>query len=138
MTIAPISSLATAAAAMSRWGRLPPSKIKGEKDGEMRVVGFAFGDGHQLCGVNSTNILLLSYSHWSGDRKHGYGVKHYSNGDYYEGQWERNLQDGRGRYVWSNGNEYIGEWKNGIIHGRGVLVANTHETHACLLKDARR
>ncbi|KAG6392899.1 hypothetical protein SASPL_147127 [Salvia splendens] len=52
-------------------------------------------------------ILLLSYSHWSGDRKHGYGVKHYSNGDYYEGQWERNLQDGRGRYVWSNGNEYI-------------------------------
>ncbi|KAK6132371.1 hypothetical protein DH2020_033892 [Rehmannia glutinosa] len=61
---------------------------------------------------------------WSGDRKHGYGIKHYSNGDYYEGQWKRNLQDGQGRYLWSNGNEYIGEWKNGVIHGRGVLVWN--------------
>ncbi|KAI7739492.1 hypothetical protein M8C21_003789, partial [Ambrosia artemisiifolia] len=46
---------------------------------------------------------------WLNDRKHGYGVKWYSNGDYYEGTWRRNLQEGNGRYVWKNGNEHLRE-----------------------------
>ncbi|XP_042430811.1 phosphatidylinositol 4-phosphate 5-kinase 1-like isoform X1 [Zingiber officinale] len=51
-----------------------------------------------------------------------YGCKWYVNGDYYEGEWRRNLQEGHGRYVWRSGNEYVGEWRNGAIAGRGALI----------------
>lgn len=55
-------------------------------------------------------------------RRHGAGAKSYANGDYYEGQWRRNMQDGHGRYVWATGNQYVGEWRGGVISGRGVLI----------------
>ncbi|KAG0471113.1 hypothetical protein HPP92_015659 [Vanilla planifolia] len=55
----------------------------------------------------------------SGHRKHGYGSKSYANGDFFEGQWRKNLQEGQGRDVWRNGNQYVGEWRSGVICGRG-------------------
>ena len=37
-----------------------------------------------------------------GERK-GQGILLYSNGNIYEGEWDRNLRQGRGRYLHTNG-----------------------------------
>lgn len=82
---------------------------------------------------------------WEQYRPNGKGKISYSNGDYYEGQWEmgklvegegkqrdanglyngqfkNGKRDGRGEYILNNGKEhYIGEYKDGFVHGRGEI-----------------
>ena len=38
----------------------------------------------------------------------------------YEGQWENNKKDGYGILQYSNGNRYEGQFKNGMKDGQGI------------------
>ena len=54
------------------------------------------------------------------DKKHGYGINRWADGEIFYGEYKNNKRNGKGYYRWANGNEYWGEWKNGIICGEGV------------------
>jgi hypothetical protein len=38
----------------------------------------------------------------------GHGTYNYSNGDRYEGEWDKDLQNGSGTYYYSNGDIFKG------------------------------
>jgi hypothetical protein len=42
------------------------------------------------------------------DKKHGYGVIEYANGDRYEGNWKNGERSENGVYEYSNGDVYNG------------------------------
>lgn len=44
----------------------------------------------------------------------------YTNG-YYEGETLDDKKIGYGVFVWNNGNKYEGEWENDVMHGKGKL-----------------
>ena len=46
------------------------------------------------------------------NKKDGYGIGYYSNGNKYEGQWKDDKKDGYGIYYYSNGEKYEGQWKD--------------------------
>ena len=47
------------------------------------------------------------------DKKHGYGVYHWSDGRKYEGYWKDGRQHGEGKYILPNGVVKIGIWEEG-------------------------
>lgn len=70
---------------------------------------------------------------WDGDKKNGYGVQCYPNGDKYEGQWEDGLRQGEGTYWVPIGKVnklrkvYVGGWKDDKRHGRGTCFFKSGE-----------
>ena len=55
------------------------------------------------------------------NKRNGFGLYCFQNGDQYEGQWKNDLMHGRGRMEWkSDGAWYNGDWKFGIQHGMGT------------------
>ncbi len=55
---------------------------------------------------------------------HGYGVMHYGNGDYYEGEWENGLRHGRGFHVTKNKIVLAGEWGDGNYLGEKMCYTD--------------
>ena len=49
---------------------------------------------------------------WKDDKINGKGVKHFPNGDKYDGQLKNNKMNGKGVKYFANGDKYYGEWKN--------------------------
>ena len=47
-------------------------------------------------------------------------VKHYPNGDKYEGQWKGDKKHGQGTFSFADGDKYVGQWKEGNKHGQGT------------------
>lgn len=43
------------------------------------------------------------------DKREGYGIYNYANGDIYCGQWKNNVFDGNGHYIFASGERYSGE-----------------------------
>ena len=59
---------------------------------------------------------------WKKDLKNGKGTLYYPNGNIqYEGDWVNNKKEGNGKYILEDGEYYKGEWKNGSINGKGTL-----------------
>jgi hypothetical protein len=85
---------------------------------------------------------------WQNNKKHGYGIQVWANGNKYEGDWsrgfreghgvfwvkknkklqkqyagnwKRGLKDGLGVFFYGNGDRYEGNWGNGVRQGRGTL-----------------
>jgi hypothetical protein len=53
------------------------------------------------------------------DKKDGFGMMQYENGDTYHGEWENGCRThGKMRFI--NGDVYYGKWKNGNFHGEGT------------------
>ena len=52
----------------------------------------------------------------------GKGVFTYTNGSYYEGEFEHGVRNGIGTFVWSTGDRYEGGWKSDKRHGEGVMT----------------
>ena len=52
----------------------------------------------------------------------GKGVFTYTNGSYYEGEFEHGVRNGEGTFVWSTGDRYEGGWKADKRHGEGVMT----------------
>lgn len=50
-------------------------------------------------------VVVEDYrGHIEGDKKFGFGVMTYANGNQYKGEFEDNMRDGRGRMMFANGN----------------------------------
>eukprot|EP00340_Litonotus_pictus_P006322 CAMPEP_0170518496 /NCGR_PEP_ID=MMETSP0209-20121228/4172_1 /TAXON_ID=665100 ORGANISM="Litonotus pictus, Strain P1" /NCGR_SAMPLE_ID=MMETSP0209 /ASSEMBLY_ACC=CAM_ASM_000301 /LENGTH=237 /DNA_ID=CAMNT_0010804075 /DNA_START=22 /DNA_END=732 /DNA_ORIENTATION=- len=56
---------------------------------------------------------------WFEDKKQGYGLYTYSNGDIYEGEFFGDMHQGYGKYYFTDGSHYEGEWFNHKMHGSG-------------------
>ena len=50
---------------------------------------------------------------------HGKGTYCFSNGNRYEGEWEKDNMNGQGILYYANNDRYEGEWKDGNRHGEG-------------------
>ena len=46
----------------------------------------------------------------------------FSNGEFYQGQFEKDKYNGQGIFVSLDGNSFDGEWKLGIKNGKGQLT----------------
>eukprot|EP00927_Polykrikos_kofoidii_P022508 TRINITY_DN20980_c0_g1_i1.p1 TRINITY_DN20980_c0_g1~~TRINITY_DN20980_c0_g1_i1.p1 ORF type:complete len:459 (+),score=82.14 TRINITY_DN20980_c0_g1_i1:198-1379(+) len=73
------------------------------------------------------------HGEWQGDKKTGYGVQVYPNGDKYEGQWGNGVRDGEGTLWVPTGKAgklrklYVGGWKDDHRHGRGTCFFKNGE-----------
>lgn len=56
--------------------------------------------------------------------KHGEGVEHYCNGDYYRGEYINGMPEGYGEYIWADQSTYKGDFKQGQRSGYGVWLAH--------------
>ena len=52
-----------------------------------------------------------------GDKRDGFGICHYSNGEIHIGQWRNNLKEGFGKTIYTNGIIYQGEMRNNYYEG---------------------
>lgn len=73
------------------------------------------------------------HGEWHGDKKNGYGIQMYPNGNKYEGQWENGLRSGEG-VLWVRIGEsnklrklYVGSWKDDRRHGKGTCYLKSGE-----------
>uniref|UniRef100_T1JAJ0 Phosphatidylserine decarboxylase n=1 Tax=Strigamia maritima TaxID=126957 RepID=T1JAJ0_STRMM len=72
------------------------------------------------------NLLFLK-GFWKDNRKNGYGIYYYINGDTYDGTWKDNQKHGIGIYIFKSvGSAYIGEWVKGSEKGFGHLIHQGH------------
>lgn len=85
---------------------------------------------------------------WLDDKKHGYGTFVWSNGNKYQGGWEKNQQKGKGMldclidsapavhatgiFTWANNSKYEGEYENGKKHGFGVYTLEDGGVYVCI------
>lgn len=53
---------------------------------------------------------------------HGWGVTHWTSGEYYAGGWEWGRRSGQGVYRWEDGTCYVGDFVDGERHGRGTML----------------
>lgn len=79
---------------------------------------------------------------WQNNKKHGYGIQVWANGNKYEGDWARGFREGHGVFwVKLNGKlrkEYAGNWKRGLKDGLGVLFYRNSDRYEGNWKDGVR
>eukprot|EP01017_Pseudomicrothorax_dubius_P023353 TRINITY_DN2499_c0_g2_i1.p1 TRINITY_DN2499_c0_g2~~TRINITY_DN2499_c0_g2_i1.p1 ORF type:complete len:442 (-),score=69.86 TRINITY_DN2499_c0_g2_i1:95-1420(-) len=64
-----------------------------------------------------------------GNLKQGRGKFYYSNGEMYDGDWDKDRREGHGTLWGANGSKrYEGEWKGDLFHGKGVFSNDRAET----------
>jgi hypothetical protein len=51
---------------------------------------------------------------WKADLEHGQGVKTFTSGRKYFGEWKDGNYHGQGTMIYANGDEYVGWWENGL------------------------
>lgn len=61
----------------------------------------------------------------------------FNTGDYYSGNWRRNLFHGTGKILYKNGvfKSYEGEWVNNRKNGKGIMVFNNLDTFEGFFRD---
>lgn len=56
-------------------------------------------------------------------------IKHYKNGDIYDGEWREKMRNGYGEYKWIVGDRYVGNWEHGNLHGNGTYYWSDKRTY---------
>ena len=56
------------------------------------------------------------------DKKHGWGILEFNDGQKYEGSFVENKIMGYGKYYWTNGHKYIGDLNDGKMEGKGLYI----------------
>jgi hypothetical protein len=65
-------------------------------------------------GVVNVGNKNLYIGQWSAkNERYGYGRMLWSDGNYYEGHWKKDVFHGQGRYIFKNGDYYEGDWADG-------------------------
>ena len=65
---------------------------------------------------------------WKDNLKHdSKGYYKWSNGDWYEGDFDQDKRTGKGTYYWANGEKYEGEWLNDKRTGKGTLYGKDNK-----------
>ncbi|KAJ0231689.1 histone H3 K4-specific methyltransferase SET7/9 family protein [Hirschfeldia incana] len=67
---------------------------------------------------------------FNGGRSHGSGVYYYYVNGRYEGDWVNGRYDGYGIESWSKGSKYKGQYKQGARHGYGVYWFYTGDSYS--------
>ena len=57
------------------------------------------------------------------------GIKTWTDGDSYSGQWHAGCKHGFGKYTWAGGNSYSGGWQNDNMHGHGTYVFDNGDSY---------
>ncbi len=76
-------------------------------------------------GGDGTMVLWSYEGEFRNDVMHGYGIEH-KGSTVYAGEFVAGLKEGRGRMVWSNGNVYDGQWQRGRMSGEGKYASMKH------------
>ena len=56
------------------------------------------------------------------NKKHGWGILEFNDGQKYEGSFIENKIMGYGKYYWTNGHKYIGDLNDGKMEGKGLYI----------------
>jgi hypothetical protein len=102
--------------------------LKSQKNGTKKTVFWVKKKKKQEDGTVSGEKWSTSQQYigdWKDNKKHGYGIKIYSNKDKYEGYWDNDLRNGKGTYWLCIGKNkyrklYTGDWKNNKKEGHGI------------------
>jgi hypothetical protein len=70
---------------------------------------------------------------WKENKKCGFGIQYYGNGDKYEGGWDNHMRNGHGTLWVLDGKklrrEYTGEWINDKKSGRGTMYFKNEDRY---------
>ena len=61
------------------------------------------------------------------DKRNGIGEMHYNNHDYYNGSYIDDKKEGRGKYYYNDSDYYDGEFKDDKRHGNGKVYNSKNE-----------
>jgi hypothetical protein len=82
------------------------------KDGKAEGTGVLyFNDGSTMYQGNFSN-----------DKKNGFGIQAWSDGNRYEGNWIDDNRTGQGTFYWKDGDKYVGQFLNGQTTENGVTT----------------
>jgi len=109
--------------------------VKAQKAGQRSTI---YWVGKNIVGEDGqhTGARLKGASYngeWDNNKKNGYGVQVYPNGQKYEGQWSNGLRNGEGTLWVPVGKaqklrkQYVGGWKDDKRHGRGTCYFKNGE-----------
>lgn len=68
-----------------------------------------------------TRLTASLEGEWEADKREGYGICVYVDGERYTGNWNDHWRSGKGVSVYPNGNRYVGEWYKDMKQGKGTL-----------------
>ena len=68
----------------------------------------------------------------------GIGIYHWNDGKYYKGEWKNNKMHGWGIFQWKDGKQYIGEYKFDKKEGYGRYVWNKERYFEGFWKDGKQ
>lgn len=90
-----------------------------------------FQDGNKYIG----KLQDLKYSTSKGST----GIYYFTNGDNYNGEFNKQVPNGHGIYTWASGSKYTGSFESGQINGRGELFngSTTYRGTFKTLQDGR-
>lgn len=94
-------------------------------------------------GYGSAKGMSFYRGQFRSGKKHGMGVKMWTNGDRYEGGFKEDMKEGAGRYTWGAksqwaGDLYAGEYRNDKRHGQGVYEWANGDRYEGLWQDDLR
>ncbi|KAL4490320.1 hypothetical protein ABPG72_004359 [Tetrahymena utriculariae] len=77
---------------------------------------------------------------WKDNKKDGFGIQFYGNGDKYEGGWQNNVRNGQGTFWVCEGKnklrrEYTGDWVDDKKTGKGTMFYNNGDRYDGLWLD---
>ena len=76
--------------------------------------------------VDKNNKLIYKGEFYK-NKKHGFGLLKYNNGDQYEGNFENDKIEGNGEFHFSNGDTWEGVFQNGMKNGIGIMIKGEKE-----------
>ena len=76
--------------------------------------------------VDKNNKLIFK-GEFLNNKKNGYGILKYNNGDEYHGDFINDKMEGNGEYHFSNGDSWEGVFKNDMKNGIGIMIKKEKE-----------
>jgi hypothetical protein len=75
---------------------------------------------------------------WKYNKRDGFGVETWTDGDSYSGEWKEDMWHGKGLIIWaSKGDKYEGEFKENMLEGYGVYTYASGEKYTGEFKQSK-
>jgi len=88
------------------------------------------GQGKMTYLVQSSNQKLDFYDgFWDANKKCGFGVQVWKNGDRFDGMWQDDNQHGKGSMQYKSGASFVGMFSIGLRDGKGHITEGSVVTH---------
>ncbi|CAD8111778.1 unnamed protein product [Paramecium sonneborni] len=116
---------------------------KAEKNGLHKAIYWVKSQSKNEDGTQKQERWIADQKYvgdWNQNKKCGFGVQYYGNGDKYEGGWFDNQRNGQGTYWVSEGKnkmrrEYTGDWVNDKKTGKGTMFYQNGNRYDGLWQD---